>query len=68
MSQILAFACGLYVMGAFSTFCLFGFFVMLSGRNTDLWKPFAAAAVWPVAIVWAAFPLVIGWITSRWRE
>jgi hypothetical protein len=50
IALIIAFAMGLYVMGAIATFLLVGFFAALGGKNEDMWKPFVYAAFWPIAL------------------
>ena len=44
------FLAGGYLTGAAFTFVGVGFFVVLGGNSADLWKPFAAALAWPLAI------------------
>ncbi len=44
------FLLGGYTVGAIMTFAFTGFFVILGGRNEDLWKPFGYAVVWFVSV------------------
>lgn len=41
---------GVYVTGALATFVVVGFFTVLGGNDSSLWKPFAYAAAWPVML------------------
>ena len=45
-----AFLLGCYCTGAVMTFLVVGFGVGLGGRDEDIWKPFAYAAVWPIML------------------
>ena len=48
--MIWGFLLGVYTVGAVMTFGFTGFFVILGGRNGDLWKPFCYAALWFVSV------------------
>jgi hypothetical protein len=62
------FFAGAYLCGALFTFCAVGFCVMLGGDSRQLWKPFAYAVLWPVALPWALWPFFIRWLARRLRE
>jgi hypothetical protein len=44
------FLLGVYLAIALTTFVFVGFFSVLGGRESDLWKPFAYAILWPVLL------------------
>jgi hypothetical protein len=44
------FLLGVYLTMAMITFVFVGFFCVLGGRESDLWKPFAYAILWPVLL------------------
>lgn len=48
--MILGIFIGGYLVGAMFSFALFAFFVVLGGKNSDVWKPIALAAIWPVGL------------------
>jgi hypothetical protein len=48
--QMLLFLSGVYFAGVVFTFLIVGFFCCLAGRNSDLWRPFVYAALWPVML------------------
>lgn len=37
---------GFYLCGVFFSFLIIGFFTMLGGRDSDLWKPFVLPFFW----------------------
>ena len=41
---------GIYVCGVVVSFLFVGFFCVLGGKESDLWKPFAYAALWPITM------------------
>jgi len=47
---LIGLASGIYGTGAVGTFLYVGFFVILGGSGSDLWRPFAYALAWPVML------------------
>lgn len=50
------FVLGAYCMGVIGTFIFVMFCVGLGGRESDLWKPFVYALLWPIML-----PVFLKW-------
>lgn len=51
MAQFLiGFGIGIYATGAIGTFLYVCIFCILSGNPRNIWRPFVAAAAWPIVV------------------
>lgn len=50
MTPLLAFLLGIYLTLSVGTFFLVSFFVMLGGKQSDLWKPFVYGLLSPISL------------------